>query len=481
MLSLSKKYTSSLVFSRNTKIIQNRQFVEYLTPAVCISIAYCVMNYRVSKPEEKILITGPFTKNEIDIKKNVLILPFQKYKYISTQSHSINTLVNAMTKEKIPFDMPMYFTVCLDDSSQESITLYAKKFGNMEPEEINNIIESIVHGEVRILTGGMEVEDVFGKREIFKEEMEEKIQKCMAPFGIKVDNVNIGELNDSKGSDYFKNLRERSLQKAQRDASVATAEHNFKGDIDKKTFEVESRQKVSSSEVIAFQTENENKQTMIKSKTQLEILQANQDKESKLAQLEATAIAKKRDIELLKEIAEKEGEQNIAQQKAELLSKSIVERDALVIQTEAKAKEIQMLADAEFYSRQKSADAELYFKQKEAEGKFALLQKEAEGKLALLTAEAEGLKRKIDASGGDLTELKSYMMVDTRQHVDIAGKMSESLQNMHPTIISNGSSNTVSNTVTDIGISALTMAKVFKDQLGIDMRKIVAADTVEKK
>lgn len=430
---------------------------------------YLVKYYKVAKPDEKILITGPFTTNEIDIKKTALILPFQKFKYVSMQSHSINTFVIAMTKEKIPFRMPMYFTVCIDDSAYESIALYAKKFGDMDLSEVNKTIESIVHGEARIITGGMEVEAVFGKREIFKSHMEDMIQKCMSPFGIKVDNVNIGELEDSKESDYFKNLRERALQKAQRDAAVATAEHNFKGDSDKKTFEVESRQKISSSEVTAIETENTNQQTITISKTQLQILQANQDREAIVAKLEANAIAKKRDIDLQKEIAEKQREQNIEQQKADQLAKSIVDKETLIVNTEAKAKEIQMLADADFYRKQKQAEADLLVRQKQAEGDLFSAQKDAEGKLAILSAEADGLRKKVVASGGTIVDLQNFMMVDTRQHVDIAGKLADSVKDMHPTIITNGSHGSVSGVMTDIGVSALTMADMFKKQSGIDL------------
>lgn len=436
--------------------------IEIIFVPVISTVLYLIKYYKVAAADEKIVVTGPFTKNEMDIKKTALILPFQKYKFISNQAHSISTHVSAMTKEKIPFDMPMYFTICTDDSSDQSLSLFAKKFGNLEQYEINKTIESVVHGEARLLTGGMEVEHIFNNREIFKNNITSKIQECLTPFGINVDNVNIGELNDSKGSDYFKNLRERALQKAQREANVATAEHTFNADSEKKEFEVESRKKICSSESQAVETENINQQHIVKSQTLLKILQANQAKDAELAKLEAEAISKKREIDLKKEIEEKRRDQMIEQQKADQLSKSIVDKDTLIVETEAKVTQIKMLAEVHLLKVKLEADAKFYEKQKEAEGE-----------LTFQTARAEGLKRNIEASGGTINDLQQYIMVEERQHVDIAKEFANSVKGMNPTILSNGNTGAISNVITDIGSSALVLSEVFKSKTGIDPVKLL--------
>lgn len=440
-------------------------FPSVMTTSVAVSlasaVAYAIEFYKVSEAHEKIVVTGPFIGDkEMKICKTTLILPFQKYTYISNQAHSIQTHVSAMTKEKIPFDMPMYFTICPDDSTEEKLSLYAKKFGTMSRDTIDATIESVVHGEARLLTGGMDVEHIFSNRAEFKRSITDKIQECLQPFGIKVDNVNIGELNDSKGSDYFKNLRERALQQAIRDANVATAEHTNKADSEIKAFEGDKRKKVAEAETDAVTRENELQQTIVKSKTELAIFAAAQNRQAELAKLEAAAITTKKDIDLKTEIAMKEREQMIEQQKAAELSKAIVDKEKLLVETSARAEQIKQLADADMYKAKMVAEALLYTKQKEAEG-ISVVQ----------AALALGLKQNVDAAGG-VREFQSYLMVDGRQHVEIAEKYSDAVKGMKPTIFTNGSEGSVSKVMTDIGGTAAALANAYKQQTGIDLAEL---------
>ncbi len=445
------------------KISSRTLSTELLIAAISIptlgSIGYLVNFYKVAKAHEKIVVTGPFVgKKEMKIVKTALILPFQKYRYISNQAHSIQTHVSAMTKEKIPFDMPMYFTICPNDETEETMSLFAKKFGDMDQDAIDNTIASVVHGEARLLTGAMDVEHIFNNRAIFKQDITNKIQECLEPFGIKVDNVNIGELNDSKGSDYFKNLRERALQKAQREATVATAEHSFNAKSEEKSFEGDSRKRIAETESDAVTRENFLKQNIIKSQTELKVFEANQNREAELARLEAEAVAKKRDFDLQTEIQTKRREQMIEQQKAEELSKTLVDKDKLLVDTDAKAEQIKRLADAKAYEARMLAEAQLYSKQKEAEGI-----------LAIQTAKAEGLNRNVQAAGGNIKFLESYKMVDEGRHENIADKYSSAMKDMKPTIFTNGSDGSVSKVLTDIGGSVGALAEAYKKQTGIDL------------
>lgn len=450
MMNPTRKYTSVL-FDYIPSVYAN-------IGSISLAGIYFYMNFKVAEPHEKIVVTGPFIKDEMKICKKVLILPFQKYKLINTQAHSINTIVSAMTKEKIPFDMPMYFTVSPDDSLEHTLSLYAKKFGDKEQSEITNIIESVVHGEARLLTGSMEVEHIFANRSEFQKSITDKIQECLIPFGIKVDNVNIGELKDSQKCDYFKNLSERSLQKAQRDANVATAEHQFNTDSEKKGFEAESRKRMAYDESVAVIKENDLQEDIIRSRTKLAIFEANQLRDSKLASLEAEAVASKKHIDLQTEIEMLRKEQMIEQQKAEDLSKTLVNKEILLVKTDAEAEQIKRLADAEAYKKRAEADALLYHNQREADGI-----------LAIQNAKAEGLKRNVNAVGGNVKFLESYKMVDEGRHENIAAKYSEAVKGMNPTILTNGSDGSVSKVLSDIGGSVSALVNGYEKQTGINL------------
>ena len=455
------KHVHSLHNRRMFMTIPDLSALSSLLPIIPVAAvaALTIPRYKVAKAEEKIVVTGPFVGDkEMKICKTAFIWPFQKYKFISSQAHSISTIVSAMTKEKIPFDMPMFFTICPDDGEESTLSLYAKKFGDMDQESIDETIKSVVIGEARLLTGGLDIDALFSNRDEFKSGITNKIQICLDPFGLKVDNVNIGELKDSHGSDYFKNMSERALQKAQREATVATAEHMFNTKSEEKSFEGESRKRVAATESDAMTTENLLQQNIVKSKTELKVFEANQNQMAELARLQAEAIAKMKEIDYQREIEEKRREQMIEQQKANELSKAIVDKDKLMVETEAGALKIRMLADAQAYETRVRADADLYAKQKEAEGE-----------LAVQTAKAEGLKRNVQAAGGTIKDLESYKMVDEGRHENIAQKFAEGVKGLNPTIFTNGSDGSVSKVMSDIAGSVSAMASAYKKNTGIDL------------
>ena len=435
-------------------------------------LLYAVGFYKVANPNEHIIVTGPLLKlsntvDDMQISKTALILPFQKYKFVNVQAINVSTIVPAITMEKIPFKMPVSFTLCPNDGSPNELSIYTKKFGNMNTDEINDTISSVVIGETRLLTGAMGVEDIFGNRKAFKEQITERIQECLEVFGIKVDNVNVGELSDDSGSDYFKNLSVRALQQAHRDADVSTEEHARNADSEKKEFESTNRKRVAGIEASIVSQENDAEENIIESKTKLAIYKAAQDRSAVMANLEATAETERRKFDLQLEVEQKRKEQMIEQQRADNLSKAIVDKDALIVETEAAAAKLKISADASAYEIKIKADAALYAQEQEAKGI-----------LEIEVAKAQGLMRNIDAAGGDVNRLVSYIMANSEQHVKIAEKCADGVKDMKPIVFTkSGNGDDVSDVLGNLGGTVAAFSEMYKNKYGVGLTDVIKSIT----
>ena len=105
--------------------------------------------------------TGPFVKN-VHVSRKSFQLPFQKIKIISMEPINYHFLGNNMSKEKVPFKLPLTFTVGSKhpEKDPEGLIRYATRLGDMDNEGVKNIIGGIVNGETRGFVGKMSIEEI---------------------------------------------------------------------------------------------------------------------------------------------------------------------------------------------------------------------------------------------------------------------------------------------------------------------------------
>lgn len=163
-------------------------------------------------------------------------MPFQSCMRFSVQPHDYAMNLQAMTKEKLQFLLPVVFTVGPDvnqrgannkhaprepelaitgalsdgapasddhaydhrredqgDSLMKYAMLLADSGSNKRNDHqfLENIVKGIIEGEVRVLVSSMTMEEIFTEREVFKRRIFRNIQSELDQFGLKIYNANV--------------------------------------------------------------------------------------------------------------------------------------------------------------------------------------------------------------------------------------------------------------------------------------------------
>jgi flotillin len=157
----------------------------------------------------------------------------------SVQPHDYAMNLQAMTKEKLQFLLPVVFTIGpdvnqrgankkgapgLDEAEHEysgagsdggrtgeshahdhiredrgdSLTKYAMLLadsgsnkGANNHQFLENIVKGIIEGETRVLVSSMTMEEIFTEREVFKRRIFRNIKSELDQFGLKIYNANV--------------------------------------------------------------------------------------------------------------------------------------------------------------------------------------------------------------------------------------------------------------------------------------------------
>ncbi|KAI3982951.1 hypothetical protein MKX01_010434 [Papaver californicum] len=358
-----------------------------------------------------------------------------------------------MSSEKLPFLLPVVFTIGPRIDDHEALSKYAKLLSNHDrhSHEVKDLVQGISERETRVLAASMTMEDVF------------KLE--LNQFGLWIYNANIKQLDDVQGHEYFSYL-----------AKVDVAEAKMKGEVGAKLREghtVQNAAKIDDeAKIISTQSLGQGKKEEIKVKAEIKIFENLRDVDvaeanAELAKKKAgwAKLAELAHVEFVKAVAIKEAElqrevelKNALTQteklKAEYPSKASVEYDVKVQeanwelykkqkQTEAvlfekqKAAEAQKLAaEAQFFAQQQADDGELYAKKKESEGMVA-------------AAEAQGvyIQSLLQEFDGNYAALRDYLMISGGIFQEVAKINASAVQGLQPkiSIWTNGDGSTAGN------------------------------------
>ena len=133
--------------------------------------AFAAATYRSVPANMFTAKTGPFIKG-VHVSRKTFQIPFQRIKIISMEPINYHFLGNNMSKEMVPFKLPIIFTVSPQDPqmNKEGFIKYATRLGDMDSDGIKNIIGGIVNGETRGFVGGMTIQEIFNDKEAFRSE-----------------------------------------------------------------------------------------------------------------------------------------------------------------------------------------------------------------------------------------------------------------------------------------------------------------------
>lgn len=236
--------------------------------------AFMIVRYRVANASQYVVRTGLGIPG-VSITKKAIQWPFQKAVTMSMNPHNYTFALSAMSREKVEFNLPGVFTIGPEDST-ESLSKYVTLLSGHE-QSMDEIIKGLIEGETRVLAASLDIEEIFNGRDKFRTTIITAVQDELAKFGLVIYNANIKELEDSKGSEYFVNMRQRKLASAENQARRDIADAKFQGDVGVKEKQRDTRIQTAIYESEAIQTENTRNAEIAKSTAEYQILKAKYD------------------------------------------------------------------------------------------------------------------------------------------------------------------------------------------------------------
>ncbi len=318
---------------------------------------FLLTRYKVCKPTQ-IMVRMGMGINGMTISTKGFHFPFQKLQMVNLTPQSKIIALNSMSSENIPLHLPVAVTYApyKPNENPELFKKYAQNMTDINSDEIEKLLDDLCHGELRSLTNESSVMDILSKREIIREKITNKLQTDFDKIGIELYNVNIGEIKDTVGSEFFKYLKLRAIETASNQSKIDVAKAKREGDIGQQEQNSASRQKIAEFEAETIKIENNRKREIEESNKNLAIATIEYNKQQQLAQIEAKMEAQQKEIELKKILESKRVEQEIETLRAKDLVLAKVNAESIIEKAEGDAQSQKKIADALLYTETKRAE-----------------------------------------------------------------------------------------------------------------------------
>ncbi|CZR52176.1 related to nodulin [Phialocephala subalpina] len=425
------------------------------------------MVYTIASPNEYLAVTGAGIKT-VKIVKATWVWPFQKCQKFSIQPRDYAMNLQAMTKEKLQFLLPVVFTVGPDVNQRgavagqpprdvdhvdqapedhgDALLKYAmllaeadnNRGASSDIQHIENIVKGIIEGETRVLVSSMTMEEIFTAREQFKSRIFRNIQGELDQFGLKIYNANVKELRDAPNSSYFESLSRKAHEGAINQARIDVSEAQRLGNVGEAQRQGEQNREIAkiNAETAVAKTERDSEKA--RAEATLATRKTNFNKEVNIAQIEATRATEVRDEELRKQVEVVRAQTELERLRASDVVKATIARESKQQAADAKNYEEQARSNAALYSEQKAADAHAYKTRVEAEAKYIAASKEAEADLVRQQKAAAGLSAMAGAYAdlsrafGGPSGLIQYLMIEKGVYTDLAKANADAVRGLNP-------------------------------------------------
>ncbi len=294
----------------------------------------------------------------------------QAYEFLDLTPMSLSVdLRNALSRQNIRVDVPSRFTVGI--STEVGVMQNAaERLLGMRLEEIKQIAEDIIFGQMRLIIATMDIEEINTDRDKFLDAVSGNVETELKKIGLRLINVNVTDITDESG--YIVALGKEAAAKAINDAKISVAEADRNGAIGSAEADRDMRVSVSKSNSEAIKGENEAKVQVAESEATRREREAEALKRATAAENIQAAKAMEESYEAQKAAEQARASFEQAKMEADVIVKTQIEKRQLELQAEAEAEQIRRRAKGE-------ADAILMKMQAEADGMREMLIKQAEG------------------------------------------------------------------------------------------------------
>ena len=321
----------------------------------------------------------------------------QSYEYLDLTPMSIQVdLRNALSKQNIRVDVPSRFTVGI--STENGIMQNAaERLLGMKIDEIKQIAEDIIFGQMRLIIATMDIEEINTDRDKFLEAVSSNVETELKKIGLRLINVNVTDITDESG--YIVALGQEAAAKAINDAKISVAEAERAGAIGAAEADRDKRISVSKSGSEAISGENEAKARVADSDATRREKEADALKRATAAENIAKARAQEESFDAQRAAEEARAHYEQAKLEADVIVKTEIEKKRLELQAEAEAEQTRRRAKGE-------ADATLMKMQAEADGIKQMLMKQAEGFAEI-----------VKSAGGEANDAIRLMIADKMEEL----------------------------------------------------------------
>lgn len=353
-------------------------------------------------PSDKILVIyGKLSKNKDGSQRSskcihggaAFIVPvFQSYQFLDLTPMSINVdLTNALSHQNIRVDVPSRFTVGISTESGVMQNAAERLLG-LKLTEIQELAKDIIFGQLRLVIATMDIEEINTNRDKFLEAVSLNVETELKKIGLRLINVNVTDITDESG--YIEALGKEAAAQAINDAKKTVAEKNRDGSIGEAKALKDERVSVAESNAAAIAGENESKVTVAQSDASRREREAEALRRATAAEKIAAAKALEEAYAAEKSAEAARAERELATQQADIIVKTQVEKEKMVLEAEAAAEQ-----------RRRTA-------QGEADAIYATMAAQAKGTQEILAKQAEGFAKIVEAAGGDADAAIQLMLVD---------------------------------------------------------------------
>jgi flotillin len=400
-----------------------------------VIILFTILMFIVSRikkcPSDKIMVVYGKVKNNTDgTQKSAdcihggvkFIIPFiQAYQFLDLTPISLSVdLKSALSRQNIRIDVPSRFTVGI--STETGIMQNAaERLLGLHLNEIQELAKDIIFGQLRLIIATMDIEEINTDRDKFLESVSRNVETELKKIGLRLINVNVTDINDESG--YIEALGKEAAAKAINDAKKTVAEKNRDGAVGEANAVRDQRIQVASANATAIEGENKSLGNISQTDASRREIQAESLRRATAAEKIAAAKALE-DAYVAEQKAElARAQREKATQEADVIVKSQIDKQKLVIEAQAIAEQ----------TREKA--------QGEADGNFAKMEAEARGTYEVLSKQAEGFKQLVNAAGGQADSAIKMLIADKLETlVQIQVEAIKNLKIDKVTVWDNGSS-----------------------------------------
>lgn len=377
--------------------------------------------------------------------------------------------LKCLSKQYLPFQLPITGTALPYDpqgpalketlengetretSAEDVFKRYCVKMADLSDKDFDNVLLATLHGECRILTSGMSIDDINDQKEMFHKNVVLRVQgQLLKEYGVSLSTLNIAEIMETKREgqlNYLEARERKQLSRAVEQSNADVAEATKNGQVIAKERQTELRQEQARLEALAVAVEYKAKEQIALAGAQLYEVNAEAKRRKEVAEFEGAATAQKVKEERQNEVEKARAEQTLSAQRAILLTKEKVAAECRLVAQEAakkagildaEAKVAQVELEAKANLRKGKWEAEVMFAKLEAEANGAYLKgnAEARAKQDLLEAQAKGTQQLIDACKGDVNLARPIMELYANLPQKVAEESAKAVQNLHPSLIS---------------------------------------------